>query len=521
MTLRFGSVCSGIEAASVAFAPLGWEPAWLAEIDVPASAVLAHRLGASAPVYPLDPDEEGISEKERRSRRNTIKRAEKITWRDRISNWGDMKRLPKLIRSGDAEAPEVLCGGTPCQGFSVAGLRGGLDDPRGQLTLSFVELANAIDDVRREREDDPCVVFWENVPGVLSDKGNGFGHFLAGLAGEDLPLEPPRGKWTNAGLVVGPQRAVAWVVKDAQYFGLAQRRARVFVVASAMEGFDPGLILFEFEGLRRDTPPSREAWKDVAGDSAPCPASRGRSGDNEAALPPGTRSDMTPKGYRLVSFGEYRDDELASTMLGRDHKYVTDIVVDQPAYALQAGVTRQNPDTGPDGMGVSEELAYTLESRSEVQITVYASDICPTLRAGGNSTRGDRPPGTDVDTADSNIVCLSDSGPTLAFDTTQVTSPENGCNPQWGDPCHPLVTTGHPPTVVLSQNIAVRRLIPVECERLQGFFDGWTDIPVGNKPVTDGHRYRQLGNSWAVPCVHWIGKRIKNEIRRVRNLRLI
>jgi DNA adenine methylase len=151
-----------------------------------------------------------------------------------------------------------------CQSFSLAGLRKGLSDSRGQLTMSFIALADVIDDVRLERGDEPAIIFWENVPGVLTHKDNPFGCFLAGLAGEDLPLEPPGGRWSDAGLVLGPQRAIAWRTLDAQFFGLAQRRRRVFVIASAREGFDPAEILFEREGLRRDSPPSREAGEGAA-----------------------------------------------------------------------------------------------------------------------------------------------------------------------------------------------------------------------------------------------------------------
>ena len=219
--IKFGSVCSGIEAASVAWNPLGWEAAWLSEIEPFPSAVLAHH-------YPTVP------------------------------NLGDMTKLPERILSGEVEAPDVFCGGTPCQAFSVAGLRNSLDDARGNLSLTFVGIANAIDHVRSVRRDDPAIIFWENVPGVLSTKDNAFGCFLAGLAGEDNPLEPPRGKWTNSGYVLGPKRAVAWRLLDAQYFGVAQRRKRVFVVASARADFDPAAVLFEFNGVRRDSAPSRE-----------------------------------------------------------------------------------------------------------------------------------------------------------------------------------------------------------------------------------------------------------------------
>jgi DNA (cytosine-5)-methyltransferase 1 len=226
--IRFGSVCSGIEAASVAWQPLGWRAAWLAEIEPFPSAVLAHHY----------PD---------------------------VPNLGDMTKLPESIASGAVEAPDIFCGGTPCQAFSVAGLRKSLDDARGNLSLVFCEIANAIDTARLLRAEQPATIFWENVPGVLNTKDNAFGCFLAGLAGEDDPLVPPGDKWTNAGCVYGPKRAVAWRVLDAQYFGVAQRRRRVFVVASARADFDPAAVLFEFDGVRRDTAPSREKGKDTAG----------------------------------------------------------------------------------------------------------------------------------------------------------------------------------------------------------------------------------------------------------------
>ena len=222
--MRFGSVCSGIEAASVAWGSLGWKAAWLAEIEPFPSAVLAHHY----------PD---------------------------VMNLGDMTTLPARIRLGEVEAPDVFCGGTPCQAFSVAGLRRSLDDARGNLSLVFCEIADAIDSVRRSAGLAASIVFWENVPGVLNTKDNAFGCFLAGLAGEDDPLVPPGGKWTDAGVVHGPQRTVAWRILDAQYFGLAQRRKRVFVVASARDGFDPAAVLFEYDGVRRDSAPSREAGK--------------------------------------------------------------------------------------------------------------------------------------------------------------------------------------------------------------------------------------------------------------------
>ena len=201
--MKYLSVCSGIEAATVAWHPLGWEPLAFSEIEPFPRKVLAHH-------YPNVPCH------------------------------GDFTILRDQDWIVDAD---LLVGGTPCQAFSVAGLRQSLSDDRGNLTLEFVRLADAIDNLRRIRGDKPAVIVWENVPGVLSVQDNAFGCFLAALVGNDAPLVPTGGKWTNAGLVVGPKRSAAWRVLDAQYFGVAQRRRRVFVVAGAGDGFDPAEIL--------------------------------------------------------------------------------------------------------------------------------------------------------------------------------------------------------------------------------------------------------------------------------------
>lgn len=225
MFVTYGSVCSGIEAASVALEPLGLVPLWFSEIEPFPCAVLNRH------------------------------------W-PHVPNLGDMTKIAAAIRANEVMGPDILVGGTPCQAFSVAGMRQGLSDDRGALTIKFVEIADEIDKQRGEGNE--CVVWWENVPGVLSSKDNAFGFFLGALAGEECELQPPGGKWTNAGCVYGPKRAIAWRVLDAQYFGVAQRRRRVFVVASAREGFDPAKVLFECECVRRDSAPSREAGKAVA-----------------------------------------------------------------------------------------------------------------------------------------------------------------------------------------------------------------------------------------------------------------
>lgn len=240
--MRYGSVCSGIEAATVAWEPLGWQAAWFAEIEKFPSAVLAQR------------------------------------WPE-VTNLGDMTKIAAAVRAGTVEAPDVMVGGTPCQAFSIGGLRKGLDDPRGQLTLSYVETADAIDSQRRANGKPETIFVWENVPGAFSSKDNAFGCFLAGMAGENEAFEPgPRPAsgcnskfwrwdketrehipvWSKRGAVIGRQRRVAWRTFDAQYFGVAQRRPRILLIATARTDIDPGQILFESESLRRVNPPTKQ-----------------------------------------------------------------------------------------------------------------------------------------------------------------------------------------------------------------------------------------------------------------------
>lgn len=225
-TMRFGSVCSGIEAASVAWGSF-WEAAWFSEIDPFPCAVLAHRF-------------------------------------PHVPNHGDMSTLPERILSGAVEAPDLLCGGTPCQAFSVAGKRLSLSDDRGNLSLVFCRIADAIDSARTFQRQRPSIVFWENVPGVLSTKDNAFGCFLAELVGSNFPLSTPTGRWPSAGVASGPKRQVAWRVLDAQYFGVPQRRRRVFVIASARKDFSPPQILFECQGVRGNSAQSGNERKDLA-----------------------------------------------------------------------------------------------------------------------------------------------------------------------------------------------------------------------------------------------------------------
>jgi DNA (cytosine-5)-methyltransferase 1 len=451
--IKFGSVCSGIEAASVAWNKLGWSASWLAEIEPFPSAVLAHHY----------PD---------------------------VPNLGDMTLLPKKILSGEIEAPDILCGGTPCQAFSIAGNRNSLDDARGNLSLTFCEIANAIDTVRSI----PTIIFWENVPGVLNTKDNAFGCFLAGLAGEDGELKPAGKKWTNAGCVFGSKRTVAWRVLDAQYFGLAQRRKRVFVVASARNGFNPAEVLFEFNGLRRDTAPSRNSRQTTTTDA--------QSGI-------GT--------YNKQRIGEYSTEDVASTCAARDYKDATDLIVNTIPLNTMTMLGRPSDDLKPrmgSGIGLETDPSPTI-TKAHSHAVAYNITFCD-----ANGTRKDRPDGGLYvnETNVTNTLTNAGVGTNVIHPVAYCLNPDQ---PQvWrvydADGIAPTTQAGESRgNAILTSKMAVRRLTPKECERLQGFPDGYTQIPWRNKlaeDCPDGPRYKALGNSWAVPVVAWIGERIAKEL---------
>lgn len=411
----YGSICSGIEAATVAWEPLGWKAAWFSEIEAFPSAVLAER------------------------------------WPE-VVNLGDMTKIAAAVRAGEVQAPDVMVGGTPCQAFSIAGLRNGLADARGQLTLSYVELANAIDNKRIERGEEEAIFVWENVPGVLTSHDNAFGCFLAGLAGESCELEPSGGKWTHSGCVYGPQRTIAWIVKDAQYFGVAQRRKRVFVVASARKGFDPGQVLFESEGVRRDTPPSREPQTAVAALTARGVGTCGAD-DNQA------------QAGHLLAFGGGNTGgniNVAACLTAKGQR----IDFDVETFAVHG---TQDPDT-------NLELAHTLGRNHGQENAIFTEPFTLAIRG--------RNEGSTVEVRNDGVAnaLLTPNGGRAGMGVGAI---------GWG--------------------MQVRRLMPVECERLQGFPDNHTQISWRGKEATecpDGPRYRAIGNSMAVPVMRWIGERI-------------
>jgi DNA (cytosine-5)-methyltransferase 1 len=391
--MKYLSVCSGIEAASVAWEPLGWEPLAFSEIEPFPRAVLQHHY----PNTPLHGD------------------------------FTELKDQPWIM---DAD---LLCGGTPCQAFSVAGLRQSLADDRGNLTLQFVLLANAIDHLRSTAGREPAWILWENVPGVLSTSDNAFGAFLGGLCGRSAPIPEPEGGWTRAGVVDGPSRCAAWRTLDAQHFGVAQRRQRVFVLALGGAGrwAAADALLPLIESSRWHPAPRRGKGEGVAGGVADGAGSGSWWDGSDTA---GTLTCNNAGGEQRMP-----DKDNFGAVLIR---------------------MREGKEGGGKGPLVSEDQSLTLATAND-QVLAFTN----------RGIEGDR------------------------FETLRAQS--------------------HGALSMTAHGMQVRRLTPVECERLQGFPDGYTAIPWRGKPADqcpDGPRYKALGNSWAVPCARYIGERIK-EVR--------
>jgi len=400
--VRYLSVCSGIEAATVAWHPLGWTPAAFSEVDAFPSAVLAHH-------YPSVP------------------------------NLGDMTRFQEWP---DADV-DVLVGGTPCQSFSVAGLRAGLADPRGNLMLTYLTIA------RRYR---PRWVVWENVPGVLSsNRGRDFGAFLGGLA--------------ECGY------GFAYRVLDAQYFGLAQRRKRVFVVGHLGDWRRAAAVLFERHSLSGHPAPRREAGESAAPTLNAGPVSGGRKyglcadtadglihcadvaptlnahfgtkqGLENQHIDGGGHSSLPAVSLCLNAGGMGRIDAESETLIPVGGGF------DGPVHTLRA----EGFDASEDGCGRGTPLVPAVAFSAQDNGRDASSDMSPTVRKGGD---------------------------------------------------------GGGVQIAIAQHMAVRRLTPRECERLQGFPDDYTLVPYRRKTASDGPRYKALGNSMAVPCMYWVGKRIQ------------
>ena len=411
--MRYGSVCSGVEAATVAWEGLGFKPQWFSEIEQFPSAVLNHH-------YP------------------------------NIPNMGDMTKH-KEWNNG---AIELLVGGTPCQSFSVAGLRKGLDDPRGNLMLTYLAIA--------EQYRAKWLV-WENVPGVLSSNGGkDFGAFLGALGQLGYGF--------------------AYRVLDAQYFGVPQRRKRVFVVGCLGDWRSAAAVLFESHSLQGHSAPSRKAREKVA-PAVTTGAPFSRTGNERVEC-----DAIIPIAFGGQMSNVQTDAELSQTLQAKNPQAVMtgqwpkDIACTlNAAFGSKMGLEDQHIN---GGASLFVPCAYDMKSAHNPQPT----DTFALTTRNCSAIRGDSP-----------LVAKATGESTLSDVTMSITA-------SYGTGGADLATKP-----MVCEN-AVRRLTPVECERLQGFPDNYTKIPYRKKDVNncpDGPRYKAMGNSMAVPVMKWIGQRIQ------------
>ena len=410
--MNYLSVCSGIEAATVAWHHMGWKPVGFSEIEKFPSQVLAHH-------YP------------------------------QVTNFGDMTKY-KEWKLDDSIG--LLVGGTPCQSFSVAGLRKGLDDPRGNLALTYVGI---LDKFR------PKWCVWENVPGVLSSgRGRDFGAFLGALG----------------------ELGYGWAyrVLDAQNFGVAQRRKRVFVVGCLGGWESAAKVLFESESLSGDIKPSRKTREEATRGFVPSIANCIQTTCNDYS-----RAD----GFNMIAHCVDTFPTLLSSTAGvsRPGNAVTE---HQTYIAYNIRECAANNTFNATQTNTATTLQKTQPSVQSHHTQTFVAVDMYNLTTNNNTSQTIRN-GTDIDHV-GGIMHIGSS----EISGTLRANPGSG----WR-------SNGTPVEAVAIHNMAVRRLTPVECERLQGFPDNYTNI---KENCPDGNRYRALGNSMAVPVMRWIGERINN-----------
>jgi DNA (cytosine-5)-methyltransferase 1 len=407
--VKYLSVCDGIGAAHQAWKPIGWRCVGASEIAPFPKAVVEHR-------HPEIPALGSMTE---------------------YHEW-------------NIERPDLVCGGTPCQSFSVAGLRKGMEDPRGNLALVFL---GVIDHFR------PRWVVWENVPGVLSsNQGRDFGAFLGGLGQLGYGF--------------------AYRVLDAQYFGLAQRRKRVFVVGCLGDWRSAAAVLFERESLRWHLAPRR-----TEGKGAPTIPSRSTAGG-------GLGTDFDLDGGLIP--------EVAGTMKACHESGGFSNSADHAAAAYMIPVVAAPISSGHSSSGGGR---YPGTNSDEAAESLIPMPMLVRMRegkeGGGKGPLISRDQSLTLATANDQVLAFAQNqrDEVRVMDIAGALAAEPGAKQQ---------TYAH-------MGMQVRRLTPEECEALQGFPRGYTNVPWRGKPTSpDGPRYKALGNSWAVPVVNWIGQRIES-----------
>ncbi|HEX4020776.1 MAG TPA: DNA cytosine methyltransferase [Acidobacteriaceae bacterium] len=504
--MRYLSVCSGIEAVSVAWQPLGWQPVMFAEIDPFCCWLLRSRYRASRPIFMPSPHD-APDKKEERRRAAAIRNIVALPADGDVINAGDFTRIGKA----DVGTIDLLAGGTPCQSFSIAGKRAGLDDPRGNLTIEFARLADRLR---------PVWVVWENVPGVLSiDGGRTFGAFL--------------------GMLVELGYGLAWRILDARYFGVPQRRRRVFVVGHLGDWRAASAVLVERACLSGHSPSRRETRQNIA----PTLSARAHGGGG-----PGTDFDLdgglipnTDDISRCLNAGgagrqDYETETLIAHSLFADGFDAGEDGTGRGTPMIPVAICTAH--TQSNGSGFSDGVAHTLESGTSQAVAFNlrgreggalpeVSDAASIRAATGGSSNSyvafsAKDYGADVDDIAPTLRGMGHGG-SHANGGGQVAVAWSGELTASSDVAGTLQRGGEGGRAdgVMTSQMAVRRLTPRECERLQGFPDDYTLVEYRGRLAADGPRYKALGNSMAVPVMRWIGERIAqvDAILRERGVR--
>lgn len=501
--MRYLSVCSGIEAVSVAWQPLGWQPAMFAEIDPFCCWLLRSRYRASRPIFMPSPHD-GPDKKEAKRRAAAIRNIVALPADGEVINAGDFTK----IGAEDVGAIDLLAGGTPCQSFSIAGKRAGLDDPRGNLTIEFARLADRLR---------PTWLVWENVPGVLSiDDGRTFQAFL--------------------GMLVECGYGVAYRVLDAQHFGIPQRRRRVFVVGCAGDWRGATAVLLDQHGLSGHPPPRRKTREGTAEEFA-ASSYGGYTTEGNGTLRSNGGDIGGGSEVLLASTGDISHCLNAGGMGRQDFETETLIAHTLSADGFDAsedGTGRGVPmvpvaictaHTQSNGSGFSDDVAHTLESggfqavafnlrgRDGGALPEISGAASLRAAAGGSSNSyiafSSKDHGADATEIAPTLRGMGHNGShangggqaAVAWTQELTASTDMAGTLQRGG-------EGGRADGVMTSQMAVRRLTPRECERLQGFPDDYTLVEYRGKLAADGPRYKALGNSMAVPVMRWIGQRI-------------
>nr|DAH84055.1 MAG TPA: Cytosine specific methyltransferase [Caudoviricetes sp.] len=518
--MRYGSICSGVEAATLAWRSLGWKAVFFAEVEPFPSAVLCYRFKATRPLRPLDPAM-ADNEKERKTRELWRRQIAGLPEDGTIPNYGDFT----LIKKEDVnEDIDLLVGGTPCQDLSIAGKRLGFEGQRSVLALDFVRLCFELG-VRW--------VVWENVPAALSCRhGEDFGRFVSLLCGWNISV--PESGWRKCGIVTPAPGGfgVAWRVLDSQFTrveqfprAIPQRRKRLFLIGYSGQWKYPAKVLFDGEMCGGDTPPRRtkrqSAPSDFEGGSA---STDWWDGSQKAGTLTRTSDQqfMPDKGRLQCVIEQTGTDFLCYENHAPDSR-IKSVEVSQSIVARMG--------TGGNNLPLLQEVERGLEMRP-----IASKDECFHVSfCDANGRRKDRPNGGLYVTEAKAGKTVTAGGPgaetvivePIALDGDKMKPGERSGGSGMGVSEEGVMYTQtagdvHGVAYTPSGKPTVRKLLPLECERLMGFPDNHTRIPWNGKSeeeCPDAPRYKACGNSMAVNCMMWLGERIQKVEKEISHER--